>query len=108
MTRKGKTAALKSPTNEMPEPAASERGVRLAEGDHVFEETKDVVVLAEEVPVEPRRFIILIVGIIVALLRIHEFIPSAKHGSAVGEKQEAAKVLHLTFPQVRDLYHSAI
>jgi hypothetical protein len=38
----------------------SERRGRLAEGNQVLEEAKGVTVPAEEVPVEPRRFIIII------------------------------------------------
>src|SRR5208337_3566839 len=53
-----------------PESAASQRWVRFAKSDHSFEEAEHVAVLFEQIPVEPRRFVILVPGIVLAISQI--------------------------------------
>src|SRR5271165_4619140 len=67
----------------------------LPECDHVFEETKNVLVGAELVPVKPPDFIVLVVRIVVAKLSVQEFVTGAQHWDAVRQQKQAAEVLHL-------------
>src|SRR6267143_3498731 len=67
--------------------------------NHALEETKHVRVRARLAPVQPSRFVILVIGIVVAKLRIQEFISSSEHWGAVREKQQTAEILDLLSTQ---------
>src|SRR5882762_10009356 len=63
--------------------------------NHALEETKNVRVRAHLAPVQPSRFIILVIGIVIAKLRIQEFISGSEHWSPVREKQQTAEIFDL-------------
>src|SRR5208337_2870575 len=67
----------------------------LPERNHAFEETENILISPELAPVQPSRFVVLVIGIIVAELRVKEFIPSSEHWDSVGQQQQAAEVLDL-------------
>src|SRR5260370_17603672 len=69
------------------------------ECNHALEETKNVRVRADLAPVQPSRFIILVIGIVVAKLRIQELVPGSEHGGPVREKQQTAEILDLLSSQ---------
>src|SRR5262249_59750435 len=68
-----------------PEAAAGQARVRLAKRNHVLEETKNVAVRLQLAPVKPSSDVVLVIGIIVAILRVQKFVAGAKHGGAVDE-----------------------
>ena len=74
-----------------------------AELDHLFEVAEDVGVLLQIVPVEPRDFIVLTIGVVVALLRVAHFIARQYHGNALTDHQQRDGVLHLTVAQGDDI-----
>src|SRR4029077_19639763 len=78
-----------------PESAARQRGMRLPERNHAFEETKNVLIRLELAPVEPADFVVLVVGIVVAKLRVQELITGSEHRDAIRQQKQAAEVLHL-------------
>src|SRR5882762_9788724 len=67
--------------------------------NHALEETKNVRVRAHLAPVQPSRFIILVIGIVVAKLRIQEFISCSEHWGLVREKQQTTEILDLLSAQ---------
>src|SRR5437016_14131845 len=69
------------------------------ERNHVLEETKNVRVRTQLAPVQPSGFVILVIGIVVAKLRIQEFISGSEHWSSVREKQQTAEILDLLSAQ---------
>src|ERR1700704_401672 len=69
------------------------------ECNHAFEEMKDVRVRAQLAPVQPSGFIILVIGIVVAKLRIQEFISCSEHWGPVREKQQTTEILDLLSAQ---------
>ena len=66
-----------------PEPAAVQRRMILSERNHVLEETKNVLIRLELTPVQPSNFVILVIGIVVAKLRVQELVPGPKHRRTV-------------------------
>src|SRR5215470_9717709 len=84
-----------------PESASAQRRMRLAERNHLFEETKNVLIRLELAPVEPIDFVVLVVRIIVAELCIQELIPGPEHRNAVRQQEQTAEVLNL-FPAQRE------
>src|SRR5688572_22375570 len=54
----------------VPEAAAGDGEARLSERDEALEEAKHVAVLLEPAPVEPGRFVVLVVGVVVAPLGV--------------------------------------
>src|SRR5271165_3369387 len=78
-----------------PKPAAAQAGMSFAERDHVLEETKDVLICPESAPVQPSSFVVLVIGIVVAELRVQELVPGPEHRSPVREKQQATEILNL-------------
>src|SRR5271156_4961733 len=66
-----------------------------AERNHALEETKYILILPQLIPVQPPRFIVLVIGIVVAELRIQEFIASSEHRDAVRQHQQTAEILYL-------------
>src|SRR5207244_12925098 len=69
------------------------------ERNHVLEETKNVRVRTQLAPVQPSGFVILVIGIVVAKLRIQEFISGSEHWSSVREKQQTAEILDMLSAQ---------
>src|SRR5260370_7602126 len=65
------------------------------ERNHALEETKYVRVRAHLAPVQPSGFVILVVGIVVAKLRVQEFISGSEHWGPVRQKQQTAEILDL-------------
>jgi hypothetical protein len=59
-----------------PEAAATERRVVLAEGNHALEEAEHILIGLQLGPIEPSRLIVLVIRVVVAKLRIQEFISS--------------------------------
>lgn len=78
-----------------PEARATDRWMRFAERDHLAEEPEDVFVLFQPTPVQPRRFVVLVVWIVVTVLGLQEFVAHAKHRRTVRQQQETDEVLHL-------------
>jgi len=66
----------------------------LSECDHAFEETKYVLVRLQLTPVKPSCFIVLVIGIVVTELGVHEFVPCPEHWDPIREKQQAAEILN--------------
>src|SRR2546430_16213185 len=69
------------------------------ERNHVLEETKNVRVRTQLAPVQPSGFVILVIGIVVAKLRIQEFISGPEHWDSVRKKQQTAEILDLLSAQ---------
>src|SRR5258707_1405431 len=67
----------------------------LSECDHALEETKYVLICPELTPVKPSRFVVLVIGIVVAELSVQEFIPCPEHWDPVRQQQQAAEVFNL-------------
>ena len=78
-----------------PETAATQRRVALAEGDHALEEAENILIGLELRPIEPSRDVVLVIRIIIAKLRIQEFISGSKHRGSVRQHKQAEEVLHL-------------
>jgi len=72
-----------------PELTASQAGMRFAKGNHQFEKTEQIAVLFEFVPIQPGGLVVLIVGIVVAVLAMHELVARAKHRRAIGYHEQA-------------------
>src|SRR5882724_6963813 len=73
------------------------------ERNHVLEEMKNVRVRMQLAPVQPSGFIVLVIGIVVAKLRIQEFISGSEHWGSVREKQQTAEILDLLSAQSQHL-----
>src|SRR6266446_891802 len=71
------------------------------ERNHAFEETKNFLVRRQLAPVQPSRFVVLVIGIVVAELRVQEFVPGSEHWGSVREEQQAAEILDLPPPQLQ-------
>ena len=82
-----------------PESAVPQEGVGFAKRDPQCKEPDDVVILLKQIPVQPGGLVILVVGIVVPALGIHELVASTEHRGAVGKKQETVEVLGLPFLQ---------
>src|SRR5215469_6769445 len=70
-----------------PESTAAQRGVRLPERNHFFEETEDVLIRLEATPVQPAGFIVLVVWIVVTELRVQELVAGPEHRDAIREQE---------------------
>src|SRR5690606_26877081 len=71
---------------------------------HLFEKTKDFTMIIKPSPIQPARFVVLVVGIAVASLRLQELISRTQHGGSVGQEHQAAEVLYLPDTQLHDLW----
>src|ERR1700749_27025 len=80
----------------------------LAKSNYALEEAENIRIGLEPTPVEPRRFVVLIVRIVVTRLGLQEFIPGPKHRRSVREKQKATEVLDLLFAQGQHLRRYAV
>jgi hypothetical protein len=76
----------------------------LPEPNHPSKESKDVLMVFQEVPIEPGGLIVLIVGIVVSPLSIHELITRTKHGCSIGQHEKTEKILDLPPAQAEDLW----
>jgi hypothetical protein len=76
--------------------------VGFSELDHTFEESKHVPIALEKIPIQPGDFVVLVVGIVVPFLGVHEFVARAEHGGPVGEHEQTEEVLDLLPPQRHD------
>src|SRR5439155_25411962 len=52
--------------------------------------------------VEPTRFVVLAVGVVIAALRAPHFVAHGYHGHTQGERRHGQEVLHLAIPQLLD------
>ena len=75
-----------------PEAAAPEGWVRFSKRDHALEKSKYIPIAFQQTPIQPGRFVILVVGIVVPSLCVHELITRAEHGRAVGKKKETTEI----------------
>src|ERR1700691_1898163 len=66
-----------------------------AERNHLLEELKNILIGSELTPIQPANFVVLVVGIVVAKLRVQELVAGAKHRRTVGQEEQAAEILHL-------------
>ena len=73
-----------------------------AQLEHQAHEAAHVGVPREAAPVEPARFVVLAVGIVVAALRAPDFVAHEKQRRADGEQRERDEVLHLAVAQALD------
>ena len=76
----------------------------LPEANHPFKESKDVLIVLQKIPIEPGRLIVLIVGIVVSPLSVHELIAGTKHGCSIGQHEKTEKILDLPPAQAEDLW----
>src|SRR5208282_5554578 len=80
-----------------PEPAATQRRMRLTECDHAFEEAEYILIRLELTPIQPADFVVLVIRVVVSELCVQELVTSPEHRDAVREHEEAEKVFSL-FP----------
>src|SRR5208283_109752 len=78
-----------------PEPAASQGRMIFPECNHALKETENVGACPELVPVQPTRFVVLVIRIVVAELRVHKFVSCPQHRGSIRQEQQAAEVLNL-------------
>src|ERR1700722_10970831 len=83
----------------VPESIATDRRMSLAERDHIFEESEYIGVRIQSAPVQPDNLSVLVVGIVVAALSVHELVAGDQHRYPGGEHQHAAKILNLPLTQ---------
>src|SRR5271169_428505 len=80
-----------------PEPAATQRRMRLPERNHRLEEPEYILIRFELTPIQPADFVVLVIRVVVSELCIQELVAGPEHWDAVREHEEAEKVLSL-FP----------
>ena len=83
-----------------PEVSPRQGRVGLAKGDHLLEKTEHVGVFVQPAPVQPGRFVVLVVGIVVPALRLQELVAHAEHGHAGRQHQQGKEIAHLPAPQL--------
>src|ERR1700758_3980366 len=67
--------------------------------NHVLEETENVSIRLQLAPVQPSGLVVLVIGVVVAELRVQEFVAGPKHWDSVRKHQQAEKILYLLAPQ---------
>src|SRR5271165_766951 len=67
----------------------------LPERDHALEETENILISSKLAPVQPSSFVVLVIRIVVAELRVEEFVPGPEHRDPVRQQQQAAEILNL-------------
>src|SRR5215469_12937359 len=82
--------------------------MRFAEGDQNLEKAKDVTVLLQQIPVEPRGLVVLVPWVAVTVLRVHEFVAGAEHWSPVRHHQEREEIFDLLLPQFYDFWRHVL
>src|SRR5215469_13908562 len=68
-------------------------------GDQQFHKTVDIGVFREQGPVEPANFIVLTIGIVVAVLGSPALVAHQKHWKAKRENRDSQEILDLAIPQ---------
>src|ERR1700740_1863050 len=63
--------------------------------DHVLEKTENVSILLELTPVQPSGLVVLVIRIVIAELRVQEFVAGPEHGDPVREHEQTEKILYL-------------
>ncbi len=76
--------------------------VALAEGDHLAGEAEQFGVVVDLVPVEPGQFVVLAVGVVVALLGPADLVAGEQHRDALAGEEDGEGVLHLPGAQLVD------
>src|ERR1700751_2066161 len=67
--------------------------------NHVLEETENVSIRLQLAPVQPPGFVVLVIRIVVAELRIQEFVAGPEHWDSIRKHEQAEKILYLLAPQ---------
>ena len=67
----------------------------LAQGDELLHEVEDFAIFGQQGPVKPAEFIVLAVGVVVAVLGAADFIAHEQHGDAQREQVEGEEVFDL-------------
>ena len=69
-------------------PVCGDNAVLLAKGDHIFEELKHIRVFFLARPVEPRGYVVLTIGVVVAELGVAKFVSGKEQrGSTAAHKR---------------------
>ena len=82
--------------------------MRLAKGDHHAREPERVAVRFEAAPVQPARLVVLVVGVVVAALRVEKLVPGAQYRRAVREQKQAQEVLRLALARSHHFGRGAV
>src|SRR5208337_2656518 len=91
-----------------PEPAATQRRMRLPERNHTFEEAEYVLIRLELTPIQPADFVVVIIRVVVSELCIQELVTGPEHRDAVREHEEAEDVFSLFPAKCQDLRGRAL
>src|ERR1700722_4592028 len=67
--------------------------------NHVLEETENGLIRSQLAPVQPSGFVILVIRIVVAKLRVQEFVAGPEHWGPVRQHEQTEKILCLLAPQ---------
>src|ERR1700758_1721833 len=67
--------------------------------NHVLEETENVSIRLQLAPVQPSGLVVLVIGVVVAELRVQEFVAGPEHWDSVRKHQQAEEILYLLAPQ---------
>src|ERR1700739_2501286 len=78
-----------------PEPASVQGRMSFPERDHGLKKPKNVRIRGELLRVQQAASVVLVIGIVVAGLRVQELIAGTKHRSTVGQKDKTAEILYL-------------
>ena len=78
------------------------------EGEHTTDESFEVGELVTAVPIDPRRGVVLVVGIVVAALGPSELVAHRRHRRPVGHRQQAPGVAQLSPAQRRDIRRHSV
>jgi hypothetical protein len=82
------------------EAAPVQHRVRLAQRHHLLEEPQYVGVAVDLPPVEPAEFVVLAVGVVVAVLGPPDLVAHADHGDALRQQEDGGEVLDLPAAEV--------
>ena len=74
----------------------------LAQGDQLLDEMEQALVFGQIIPVEPADGIVLAVGIVVAVLRIAEFVACQEHRCAAAAEEDGQGIADETVSQAVD------
>ena len=66
--------------------------VAFAEPDHVLEKGEELLIFCKQAPVEPGNLIVLAVAVVVAILRVAEFIAGEEHRRATAAHEHGTGV----------------
>src|SRR5699024_9628403 len=78
-------------------------GVFQAVMDHETEKFVQIPILFQQIPVQPGDLIILAVAVVVAVLRVPEFVAGRKHGGAPAAHEDGAGIADHAATQVQNL-----